>query len=300
MDIKNIPRRMSGKPLDNSSERLPREQRVEALTRFVLALSDQQLVTGIAIIAAAVANRCIITVFEFRIVSCLAWWSATTHLATLEILQEYMLQHPVVRNLRVIGIVVFVVLLGFVQMTILLIKFSTKDLRQISVLQCVFPPEISSASDTIVDQLFLVAVYVYILIRYISSVLKFYRTRRSRGIFHGNAILELLTYSLRIGTHNLSLAQWFYHLRQDMAAMTTRDLARRDFGPGPVYLDSFLPSLAQILFTLASGVSQTIFTVWFKKTEWIEMSGEWGFGQVTALILLALPVLAGAEIYNGM
>ncbi|ORY14174.1 hypothetical protein BCR34DRAFT_446561, partial [Clohesyomyces aquaticus] len=64
-----------------------REQRVAALTRFVLALSDQQLVTGLAVLIAAIANRCNLNVLELRIAYCLAYFSATTHLATLEVLR---------------------------------------------------------------------------------------------------------------------------------------------------------------------------------------------------------------------
>ncbi|KAF2006511.1 hypothetical protein P154DRAFT_404433, partial [Amniculicola lignicola CBS 123094] len=74
-------------PVAATGSCMSREERVEALARFLLALSDQQLITGIAVIVAAFANRCSITLLEFRIVGSFAWFSATTHLATLEVLR---------------------------------------------------------------------------------------------------------------------------------------------------------------------------------------------------------------------
>ncbi|KAF2492832.1 hypothetical protein BU16DRAFT_620150 [Lophium mytilinum] len=92
---------------------LQKEERSEALKRFVLALSDQQLVTGLALVVAVVSNRCEITFYEFRVVIGLAWFSATTHLGTLYVLKDYLIEHPTVRNWRVLGIVVTMVLLIF-------------------------------------------------------------------------------------------------------------------------------------------------------------------------------------------
>lgn len=86
-------------------------QRQEALKKFVLTLSDQQLVTGVAILVAGFANWCTMSVYELNMVVALAWFSSATHLATLDVLRGYFRQNRVVRNWRMIGMVTIVLLL---------------------------------------------------------------------------------------------------------------------------------------------------------------------------------------------
>lgn len=95
----------------NKEEDLDEDQRREALKKFTLTLSDQQLVTGIAILVACFANWCRTSVYELNIVVFLAWFSSATHLATLDVLRDYFQRNRVVRNWRMIGMVAIVLLL---------------------------------------------------------------------------------------------------------------------------------------------------------------------------------------------
>ncbi|KAJ4347443.1 hypothetical protein N0V95_005445 [Ascochyta clinopodiicola] len=101
-----------GRP-PGSHRKLTRRQREEVVKRFILTLSDQQLATGLAILIAAVANQCTLTVWEFQLAFSLAWFSSTTHLATLDCLREYFLDHGAVRNWRVFGMIALLVLLMY-------------------------------------------------------------------------------------------------------------------------------------------------------------------------------------------
>ena len=92
---------------------LSREKRAEGLSKFILTLSDQQLITGLAILIGALTNRCRVTMYEFRVVVSLAWFSSTTHLATLSVLQHYFFHNKVVRNWRIFGMVSVMILLIF-------------------------------------------------------------------------------------------------------------------------------------------------------------------------------------------
>jgi hypothetical protein len=65
------------------------KQRKDAVEKFILTLSDQQLVTGLAILIAGFV-KCDISVYSFENISALAWFSCTTHLATLTILKGYL------------------------------------------------------------------------------------------------------------------------------------------------------------------------------------------------------------------
>lgn len=86
-------------------------QRQEALKKFILTLSDQQLVTGVAMLVAGFANWCTMSVYELNMIVVLAWFSSATHLATLDVLQDYFRQNRVVRNWRMIGMLAIVLLL---------------------------------------------------------------------------------------------------------------------------------------------------------------------------------------------
>lgn len=89
-----------------------REERTAIMTRFVLALSDQQLVTGLAILITGYSQRCAMSGYHFDLVTDLAWFSSTTHLSTLAVLQEYLIQNPVLKAFRVAGILAMLILLS--------------------------------------------------------------------------------------------------------------------------------------------------------------------------------------------
>ena len=78
-----------------------RELWVPVIQKLVLSLSDQQLLTGLAVLIAAFWTHCSISVYHFALVNDLAWFSATVHLTTLNILQDYLLKRPGLRNSRV-------------------------------------------------------------------------------------------------------------------------------------------------------------------------------------------------------
>jgi hypothetical protein len=93
--------------------KLNRRQREKVVQSFILSLSDNQLATGLALLIAAVANQCTLTNWEFQLAFSLAWFSSTTHLATLDCLRDYFHKHGAVRNWRVFGMIVLLVLLMY-------------------------------------------------------------------------------------------------------------------------------------------------------------------------------------------
>ncbi|KAL8997828.1 MAG: hypothetical protein Q9169_003001 [Polycauliona sp. 2 TL-2023] len=90
-------------------------KRRHALERFILTLSDQQLVTGLAVLMAGYIKICSLPLYYFNIVASLAWFSSTTHLATLGALQDFLISHPAVRNWRVMAMVLVLALLLLAQ-----------------------------------------------------------------------------------------------------------------------------------------------------------------------------------------
>ncbi|RGP79023.1 DNA helicase [Fusarium longipes] len=114
--IKSFPwtHKPDGKKLEKDSPALRASpQWKEAVEHFILALSDQQLVTGLAILTSGIANQNSLIGYEFTVMTCLAWFSSTTHLATMDALRSYFRDHPTIRNIRVIGIVCVLLLLVY-------------------------------------------------------------------------------------------------------------------------------------------------------------------------------------------
>jgi hypothetical protein len=92
-------------PTDDANDDLrlkTKHMREEVLERFILALSDQQLVTGLAVLIAAFL-KCDISVYSFGIVTSVAWFSCTTHLSTLIVLKRY-IQGRVIVLIRLISV----------------------------------------------------------------------------------------------------------------------------------------------------------------------------------------------------
>ena len=71
------------------------------LERIVLSLSDQQLLTGLAMVIAGVWNHCTITTYHLALVDDLAWFSVSVHLASVDVLRRYFHSHSTLRNWRV-------------------------------------------------------------------------------------------------------------------------------------------------------------------------------------------------------
>jgi hypothetical protein len=84
-----------------------------AIERFVLSLSDQQLVTGLSVLLLGYiglpASQGQINVLDFTNAVYLAWFSGVTHLITLYVLREYFRNpaHSVLRAIRLTTMLVF-------------------------------------------------------------------------------------------------------------------------------------------------------------------------------------------------
>lgn len=75
---------------------------VPVIEKVVLNLSDQQLLTGLAVLIAGFWTHCSISVYHFALVNDLAWFSANVHLTTLVVLQNYFSdpERHILRNWR--------------------------------------------------------------------------------------------------------------------------------------------------------------------------------------------------------
>ena len=82
------------------------------LRTAVLMFSDQQLVTGIAILVSGYAQlRCGLSTYDWQMIVYLAWFSSLTHLATLTFLRKYFRDNPVPRLWRAVLMLVMITML---------------------------------------------------------------------------------------------------------------------------------------------------------------------------------------------
>ena len=73
---------------------------VPVIVKVVLGLSDQQLLTGLAVLIAGFWTHCSISVYHFALVNDLAWFSANAHLMTLGLLDGFLQDNSVLKNWR--------------------------------------------------------------------------------------------------------------------------------------------------------------------------------------------------------
>lgn len=78
-----------------------------------MSLSDQQLVTGLAILVAGYYEmiNSNLSVYHWQIVVYLAWLSSAVHIASLTLLRDVLNKNPTLRNLRVAGMLILLALL---------------------------------------------------------------------------------------------------------------------------------------------------------------------------------------------
>lgn len=101
------------RPLRTHNDKPTRLRVSQALRQAILALSDQQIVTGIAILGAGFQGLRLggIDSYHYQTVIYLAWMSSSVHLSALAILAPILKERPALRTWRLVGMLVLLVLL---------------------------------------------------------------------------------------------------------------------------------------------------------------------------------------------
>ena len=88
-------------------------RQASTLRKAVLMYSDQQLVTGIALLVGGFSQlHCGLDAYHWQILIYLAWFSSLTHLATFTVLRQYFRDNPAIRLWRAVLMVVTAIMLG--------------------------------------------------------------------------------------------------------------------------------------------------------------------------------------------
>jgi hypothetical protein len=307
-----------GLKVDANPPSLSPEARQEALSRFILALSDQQLVTGLAILIGGVANQWILSIYEFAVLLSLAWFSSTTHLATLGALRDYFVKHGVVRNWRVGGMLSLLVLLTYCLFITTLAIYTSLD-RTVP-LQCYFSPQQNpgaapGALNTVAAmQLAATIMTLYILLgSYVVRVHALYnRSCKTETAINVTGRLAWRMAKFYQFKHSQTRPEFLKVTAEVHASIRLEDLnkirkastrskwAARWYISSYQYDDSFLSAMSGIAFSFSYGITQVVSYRWLYGQGLAGTASAVDFGQITPLFLLVLPILAAAEIYYGI
>ncbi|KAK3997862.1 hypothetical protein QBC44DRAFT_392135 [Cladorrhinum sp. PSN332] len=271
--------------------------RQQALTQFILMLSDQQLVTGLAILIAGIAKRPFITAYDFNIVFNLAWLSSTTHLATFCALRRHLRTHTLLRNFHVI------VVLVQAQAT----PSDWSDLRQFVFLQIPL---------------------IVVALGYFSQIWRLYVDRDiSTGLPRRVVVSSQNHTQLTVEQYHkvaaamdrasvLRQAEPIMHLLHGSPAWQEGvpkprlfRIARALWSMAVIVLlqeGVFLRCLAAVGFSFAYGITDVVAWRWMPQPELRpddplpnhSSTSSMEFGQLLALFLLALPFMSAVEVWN--
>jgi hypothetical protein len=82
------------------------------INKCVLMLSDQQIITGIAILGSAFSQLDSgFQIYHWQMSIWLAWFSSVTHLGTLSVLRNYLREYPALRVRRLFSMLMIVIML---------------------------------------------------------------------------------------------------------------------------------------------------------------------------------------------
>ena len=277
----------------------------EAIQQFILTLSDQQLVTGLAILISGISNQRNLSGYEFSVMLSLAWFSSTTHLATLDALRTYLKTHGAIRNIRVIGMVCILILLVYV-FAVTVNTVSIYGEANTVPVQCLFsdPNYVGYAADPLSSMTWSIALLL-IISGYVVRIADLYF---ERGIW--SIVSKLMHYWPWKKFASSSLPHSRQIIVQSRTAPEGGGIRRfinklpsslQDLlGASNVYGTSFLSSLSGITFSFCYGVSQVSLYRWRLAPPLTSDTNYMGFGQIMAIFLLALPFLSAGETYYGI
>lgn len=238
------------------------------LERLLLGFSDQQLITGTAVLLMGFIRLPIsngqISVYHFSIVANLAWFSAVTHAITVLVLQDYfkLPKHYILRNVRILGMIIMGILLVVSLTFCLHTGFQTINCPA----QCmILSPDAGKmpsyiALDSQINNTWITISIVFLLLTYLVTIptlfppmRRFLQRLRLRFVY-----IQIAGYTAAVYLTLLFIAGVMTIVRQ-----------RRN--------------------------SRMVM-----EDDQVQLEDIWGFGQLLSVLMLLLPIFIAIEVYYGM
>lgn len=280
-------------PLDTSSthssdvDRHPdigKQARKDAISNFLISLSDQQLVTGLAVLVAAVSGQDSLSGYDFSVAVSLGWFSCTTHLATIDVLCVRFTRHGTIRDVRVAGLICLIGLLSYA------------FIRTTSISDVTIPVNCPENAPWVwyTDIISLLPLWL----NYFTAV---------RTLYFGPVVslwdIVVEGWSKLWGDHLPTVAQLtdkkIEKQSEEIEGLTKKSEKHARTRLGLFFYDgSFLGTFPDMTYSFCFGIAQIVVYRWQNAPELSDESTEMGFGQITTLLLLLLPFLAIGEAYT--
>ncbi|RPA72899.1 hypothetical protein BJ508DRAFT_58593 [Ascobolus immersus RN42] len=111
--------------LSDSRKRMREKQAFQAA---LTALSDQQLVVGIAVLLAGISN-CSLTIYGLRNLVAVTWLTAFVHLGTLLVVEKELRRNKPLRIIKAIAMLVMLVLIVYATVLYMFVDATTRGLQ---------------------------------------------------------------------------------------------------------------------------------------------------------------------------
>lgn len=285
------------------------------------ALSDQQLVTGPALLIAGYAKQSSLSIYHFNIIASIAWFTANVHWVSLMTLQTYFIRRLHTFYWRLVWILLFLVFLIIAQFPII------GEISYSRPVVCVFRgygdyDDPFSVGSAVVTVLLLIDLYLDATFRILLQDLDWRWsmwlvdvTVNTISRYQGNPPRSLLRSPTADGAkprllakdvikasmdkeqqRYLAYARWLsscsasrLKLRLKVWAILNAELGQ-----------SFLAHIIAAIGIFAYGIASTF---WARKTDGLVIQGDqnaMGFGQIVPLLMLLLPAFSAYDIFQGM
>ena len=293
-----------------------RKRRQKGLESFVLALSDQQLVVGFAVLIAGFMGTCSMSIYHFNIVASLAWFSSATHLATLGVLQKYLIDRPTIRDWRVVAMLLLSLML-------IVARIPAGSYQYIYL-----PVSCAFSSKLIQPGLSYVATIGFLVVRYSERIARLYtwdadwtlsgfvieilikkvlaridyREPSYKGIAKAGTDAHIpaceISGLIRVERRKFRFDHFETVMKLEHAPLTSRMLA--SLFVAKEFTFSFISQVLVLVFEITYGFTQTMMVRSNMSINAVKGDqNKMGFGQLVPLFLLLLPGLAVGELYFG-
>ncbi|KAF4534361.1 uncharacterized protein LTHEOB_3169 [Lasiodiplodia theobromae] len=266
----------------------------------ILSISDQQIVTGIAILLAGFVQINSISAFHWYIVVYLGWMSSNVHLTTLAVLRGHMQTNRPVRAIRVIGMTIL-----FALLLCALIPTTSKDFTNSLDDDPCKPEEFTPVTDLWkaehlqdMDSLRIISI-ILLIISYIWKVGALFKDsshfaatwfQEKPGTFLKNIIRRMNSHRRAMKRKRpfiYKLTLWSYSQLMGLYAVS---LVIYDL------LTSFVASIWILCVVLAWG---TVNLLAIRHSYRFDEEREWTFGQLVPVLMLILPVMSISQEFFG-
>ena len=288
------------------------------LTTVILGLSDQQLLTGLIILCIAFAKYDAISIYDFSAAADVAYFSIVTHAVSLFTLMEYFWQKRWLYRLRVLLILsTFIMLVAcmiFGHRAWYYVRWYDRRTLGYSM-ACFWSDKPWAHANTPNFLMWTQIVFVGWMYWAVILHVLIYRTEtaKARAALSHWPFRNMPNYRQRALDEwyekwaSTSTGGWFQRLRRPSAALAMHYTAKRQERPryfAP--LDLIIRFAIEVCFP-RKFIFILLITTWiiavilmhYDYSYALELGGDWEFGQVFAVAVIALPFMSLANLYAG-